>query len=84
MTLEEAQEQILKLQEENKTLKADKDALTTKTAELTAHNERLVEHNNKLFARISQPIDEPEKELTPDEQEAKQVAEIRELMKKYN
>lgn len=84
MTLEEAQEQILKQQEEIKTLKADKDVLTTKNNELTAHNEKLVEHNNKLFARISQPIEEQPKQLTEEEQEAKDIAEIRELMKKYN
>lgn len=84
MTLEEAQEQILKQQEEIKTLKADKDALTTKNNELTAHNEKLVEHNNKLFARISQPEAEQAKTLTEEEQEENLIKSIREEMKKYN
>lgn len=84
MTLEEMQAELIKAQDELKALKATNEELNKNQKELQERNDKLVEHNNKLFARISQPIEEQPKQLTEEEQEAKDIAEIRELMKKYN
>lgn len=83
MTLEELQEALLQEQEKNKTLQSDYDGLKAKNEELVASNARLTEYNNKLFMRVSEPVkDEPkEEDLTADELEAKEIENIRKLMK---
>lgn len=83
MTLEELQEALLQEQEKNKTLQSDYDGLKAKNEELIASNARLTEYNNKLFMRVSEPVkDEPkEEDLTADELEAKEIENIRKLMK---
>lgn len=82
MTLEELQEALLQEQEKNKTLQSDYDGLKAKNEELVASNARLTEYNNKLFMRVSEPVkDEPKEDLTADELEAKEIENIRKLMK---
>ena len=83
MTLEELQEALLQEQEKNKTLQSNYDGLKAKNEELVASNARLTEYNNKLFMRVSEPVkDEPkEEDLTADELEAKEIENIRKLMK---
>lgn len=83
MTLEELQEALLQEQEKNKTLQSECDGLKAKNEELVASNARLTEYNNKLFMRVSEPVkDEPkEEDLTADELEAKEIENIRKLMK---
>lgn len=84
MTIEEMQEQLLKAQEELNTLKATNAELTRDKKELTERNDKLVEHNNKLFARISQPEGESQKELTDEQREENLIKEIRDKIKDMN
>lgn len=83
MTLEELQEALLQEQEKNKTLQGDYDSLKAKNEELVASNARLTEYNNKLFMRVSEPVEEQQKqkELTAEELEAKEIDTIRKIMK---
>ena len=83
MTLEELQEALLQEQEKNKTLQGDYDSLKAKNEELVASNARLTEYNNKLFMRVSEPVEEQQKqkELTAEELEAQEIDTIRKIMK---
>ena len=83
MTIEELQEALLQEQEKNKTLQGDYDSLKAKNEELVASNARLTEYNNKLFMRVSEPVEEQQKqkELTAEELEAKEIDTIRKIMK---
>ena len=83
MTIEELQEALLQEQEKNKTLQGDYDGLKAKNEELVASNARLTEYNNKLFMRVTEPVQEQQKqnELTAEELEAKEINTIRKIMK---
>ena len=83
MTIEELQEALLQEQEKNKTLQGDYDSLKAKNEELVASNARLTEYNNKLFMRVTEPVQEQQKqkELTGEELEAQEIDTIRKIMK---
>ena len=83
MTIEELQEALLQEQEKNKTLQGDYDSLKAKNEELVASNARLTDYNNKLFMRVTEPVQEQQKqnELTAEELEAKEIDTIRKIMK---
>lgn len=83
MTIEELQEQLLQEQEQRQKLQADYDNLKTKNEELVANNARLTEYNNKLFMRVTEPVQEQQKqkELTGEELEAQEIDTIRKIMK---
>ena len=82
MTIEELQEALLQEQEKNKTLQGDYDGLKAKNEELVANNARLTEYNNKLFMRVTEPVQEQQKqkELTGEELEAQEIDTIRKIM----
>lgn len=82
MTIEELQEALLQEQEKNKTLQGDYDSLKAKNEELVANNARLTEYNNKLFMRVTEPVQEQQKqkELTAEELEAQEIDTIRKIM----
>ena len=83
MTIEELQEALLQEQEKNKTLQSDYDSLKAKNEELVANNARLTDYNNKLFMRVTEPVQEQQKqkELTAEELEAQEIDTIRKIMK---
>lgn len=83
MTIEELQEALLQEQEKNKTLQGDYDSLKAKNEELVANNARLTDYNNKLFMRVTEPVQEQQKqkELTAEELEAQEIDTIRKIMK---
>ena len=83
MTIEELQEQLLQEQEKTQKLQADYDNLKAKNEELVANNARLTDYNNKLFMRVTEPVQEQQKqkELTAEEQEAQEIDTIRAIMK---
>lgn len=83
MTIEELQEQLLQEQEQRQKLQADYDNLKTKNEELVANNARLTDYNNKLFMRVTEPVQEQQKqkELTTEELEAQEIDTIRKIMK---
>lgn len=83
MTIEELQEQLLQEQEQRQKLQADYDNLKAKNEELVANNARLTDYNNKLFMRVTEPVQEQQKqkELTAEELEAKEIDTIRKIMK---
>ena len=83
MTIEELQEQLLQEQEQRQKLQADYDNLKAKNEELVANNARLTDYNNKLFMRVTEPVQEQQKqkELTAEEQEAQEIDTIRAIMK---
>ena len=82
MTIEELQEKLLQEQEQRQKLQADYDNLKTKNEELVANNARLTEYNNKLFMRVTEPVQEQQKqkELTGEELEAQEIDTIRKIM----
>ena len=83
MTIEELQEQLLQEQEQRQKLQADYDILKAKNEELVANNARLTDYNNKLFMRVTEPVQEQQKqkELTAEELEAQEIDTIRKIMK---
>lgn len=83
MTIEELQEQLLQEQEQRQKLQADYDNLKAKNEELVANNARLTDYNNKLFMRVTEPVQEQQKqkELTAEELEAQEIDTIRKIMK---
>lgn len=83
MTIEELQDQLLQEQEQRQKLQADYDNLKTKNEELVANNARLTEYNNKLFMRVTEPVQEQQKQkdLTSEELEAQEIDTIRKIMK---
>lgn len=65
MTLEEAQAQIVDLQEQLTQAQNERDTLSQNNGTLTAENENLRKLNQKYFNKLSQhfvPKDEPEKD----------------------
>lgn len=83
MTIEELQEQLLQEQEQRQKLQADYDNLKAKNEELVANNARLTDYNNKLFMRVTEPVQEQQKQkdLTSEELEAQEIDTIRKIMK---
>lgn len=83
MTIEELQEQLLQEQEQRQKLQADYDSLKAKNEELVANNARLTDYNNKLFMRVTEPVQEQQKqkELTAEELEVQEIDTIRNIMK---
>ena len=83
MTIEELQEQLLQEQEQRQKLQADYDNLKAKNEELVASNARLTDYNNKLFMRVTEPVQEQQKqkELTAEELKAQEIDTIRKIMK---
>ena len=83
MTIEELQEQLLQEQEQRQKLQADYDTIKAKNEELVASNARLTDYNNKLFMRVTEPVQEQQKqkELTAEELEAQEIDTIRKIMK---
>lgn len=83
MTIEELQEQLLQEQEQRQNLQADYDNLKAKNDELVVNNARLTDYNNKLFMRVTEPVQEQQKqkELTAEELEAQEINTIRKIMK---
>ena len=69
-------------QEQRQKLQVDYDNLKTKNEELVANNARLTEYNNKLFMRVTEPVQEQQKqkELTGEELEAQEIDTIRKIM----
>lgn len=70
MTLEEAQAEILRLNEELSTAKTERDNYSAKVTELTAENEKVRELNQKYFLKLSaqynpNPGPEPDEPDTP-------------------
>lgn len=82
MTIEELQEQLLQEQEQRQKLQADYDNLKAKNEELVANNARLTDYNNKLFMRVTEPVQEQQKQkdLTAEELEAQEIDTIRKIM----
>ena len=82
MTIEELQEQLLQEQEQRQKLQAEYDSLKAKNEELVANNARLTDYNNKLFMRVTEPVQEQQKqkELTGEELEAQEIDTIRKIM----
>jgi len=67
MTLEELQEQIIKMQEELQTYKTENETLKNKLSEKEEREKELMEHNQKLFLRVTSKKEEEteEKEEIP-------------------
>lgn len=67
MTLEEMQEQMLNLQEQFNTIKAENETLKTTLSEKEQREKELMEHNQKLFLRVTSKKEEEteEKEEIP-------------------
>lgn len=80
MTIEELQEQLLQEQEQRQKLQAEYDSLKAKNEELVANNARLTDYNNKLFMRVTEPVQEQQKDLTAEELEAQEIDTIRKIM----
>lgn len=75
-TIEELQDEILKLKEDNK-IKDEKIAtLTSDNEKYKEHNIKLQEHNNKLFSRITQREEQHEENENKPQTEDDLVAEI--------
>lgn len=53
MTLEEMQEQMLNLQEQFNTIKAENETLKNTLTEKEQREKELMEHNQKLFLRVT-------------------------------
>jgi chromosome condensin MukBEF MukE localization factor len=69
LTEEELQAEILKLQDENKTLKTTNETLTADKEKLGTRITELQEHNQKLFLKLT-TTEQPEKKDKPDEPQA--------------
>ena len=69
MTLEEAQAQIIELQEKNTELENEKETLSQQNKTLTEDIERVRTLNQKYFEKLSMQTLNPEKEKEDDEGE---------------
>lgn len=68
-TLEDAQAEILRLNEELATVKSERENYSKKVNDLTAENEKVRELNQKYFLKLSaqyNPIPDPNAEEEPD------------------
>lgn len=73
MELEKLREQVLKLTEENKTLKEDKDGLTKQLSDYSKKITDLQEHNQKLFLRVTSNVPHGTNE---EEEESKGIEDL--------
>ena len=62
MTLEEMQEQMLNLQEQFNTIKAENETLKNTLTEKEQREKELIEHNQKLFLRVTSKKEEETEE----------------------
>lgn len=62
MTLEEMQEQMLNLQEQFNTMKAENETLKNTLTEKEQREKELMEHNQKLFLRVTSKKEEETEE----------------------
>lgn len=62
MTLEEMQEQMLNLQEQFNTMKAENETLKNTLTEKEQREKELIEHNQKLFLRVTSKKEEETEE----------------------
>ena len=72
LTLEQLQEQLLTLQNELQTVKADKENLNTELKKKEEREKELLEHNQKLFLRVTSKQEEKEEETNKDNEELKE------------
>lgn len=91
MTIEELQEQLVDLQEKFKSVEAEKSNLSNKVEELEKSNKTLLETNNKLFMRVTEERNTPDKtpeeinkDLTQEEQEELLIKDILEIIHPEN
>lgn len=84
MEKEELQEELLKQKEENAKLLAQYKEEKSKNEKLTEDNKRLLDYNQKLFMRVTEPVEnkEKQKDLTPEEQEEELIKDILKIMHK--
>lgn len=68
MTLEEAQAEIIRLNEELTTAQSERDNYSAKVNELTAENEKVRELNQKYFLKLSAQYN-PTPEHTEDDED---------------
>ena len=62
MTLEEMQEQIIKMQEDMQILKSENETLKSENENALKRQRELEEHNQKLFLRVTNKVDIKEEE----------------------
>ena len=62
MTLEELQDQILKMQEELQNIKSENEILKDENEKSIQRQKELEEHNQKLFLRVTNKVDIEEQE----------------------
>ena len=62
MSMEELQEQIIKMQEQLETFKTENETLKNKLTEKEQREKELMEHNQKLFLRVTSKKEEEETE----------------------
>lgn len=60
MTLEELQEQVIKMQEDMQTLKSENETLKSENEKAIQRQKELEEHNQKLFLRVTNKVEEIE------------------------
>ena len=60
MTLEEMQEQIIKMQEDMQILKSENETLKSENENALKRQRELEEHNQKLFLRVTNKVEEKE------------------------
>ena len=66
MTMEELQEQIIKMQEQLETFKTENETLKNKLTEKEEREKELMEHNQKLFLRVTSKKEEETEETEED------------------
>lgn len=90
MTLEEMQEQMLNLQEQFDTIKAENETLKNTLTEKEQREKELMEHNQKLFLRVTSKKEEETEETeeipfcidkdTYDKLSDREIKELKELI----
>jgi len=83
LNIETLKDMLLKEQDNSQNLKTKNDELLKSNEDLTIKNTKLTEYNNTLFARVAQQNNEefkPQKELTEEEKEQKNINEVRKIM----
>lgn len=79
-TLEELQEQILKMQEEHKSLEEQNNKNIDEIKNLQKRNDDLIKHNNYLFSLVNK--EEPKKEKPNEDDVDEEQVLIDELVEK--
>lgn len=81
MTLEEAQAQIVELQEENTALRNERDTLSQNNAQLNTDLENVRKLNQTYFNKLSAQYVEPEGKKKEEEEEAPSCEEFAKTLK---